>query len=216
MTKKDTNQENSPKAFKISGLGENIESNPQKSWEKNSCSLSAGRQGVVMPRVLLLIPFLFGVLFTAGNPLAASSGSDHDLDHIAQKADWICEVEILSKEAVMLANGTIETRFVVSTLTPMKGTMSRTEEIRIPGGEVAGRGMMLPGMPEFEVGERHILFLTEKNDKQWRMPVDFSKGTARVSMKASGEQVVIQGGHEGTVQVQSYNEYVQRVFQAIG
>ncbi len=94
--------------------------------------------------------------------------------------------------------------------------MSRTEEIRIPGGEVAGRGMMLPGMPEFEVGERHILFLTEKNDKQWRMPVDFSKGTARVSMKASGEQVVIQGGHEGALQVQSYNEYVQRVFQAIG
>ena len=169
-----------------------------------------------MPRVLLLIPFLFGVLFTAGNPLAASSGSDHDLSHIAENADWVCEVEILSKEAVMLADGALETRLVVSTLTPMKGTMGMTEEIRIPGGEVAGRGMMLPGMPEFEVGERHILFLTEKNEKQWRMPVDFSKGTARVSMKASGEQVVIQGDHEGAVQVQSYNEYVQRVFQAIG
>lgn len=168
-----------------------------------------------MPRIPFIVPIFCGVLCIVANPLVASSSSASDLSEIAQKSDWVCEIEVLSKESLMMSDGSIETRLLVSTVTPMKGVIGMTEEIRIPGGEVAGRGMILPGMPEFSVGERHILFLTEKNEKEWRMPVDFSKGAARVSMKANGERVVIQGSHGGSAQVHSYNEYVQRVFQAI-
>ena len=205
----------SRKPFTVNYLCEN-KGIPGKENCKNPSTLTeAVRKGVVMPRALSLLTLVLGVVFGSGNLLTASSGDNLDIASMTQKAEWVSEIEVLSKECVMLPDGSIETRLLVSNLTPMKGTMGSTEEIRIPGGEVAGRGMTLPGMPNFEVNERYIVFLTQKNEKQWRLPVDFSKGASRVTIKASGERVVLQGDHEGQVQVQRYDTYVKRINQAI-
>ena len=208
-------EEKRPKSFKLSGLHKKSVNSTKETCKKNSTPSGAVRKGVVMPRALSLLTLALGVVFGSGNLLTASSGDSLDIEMMTQKAEWVSEIEVLSKESVMLPDGSIETRLLVSNLTPMKGTMGSTEVIRIPGGEVAGRGMTLPGMPDFEVNEQYIVFLTQKNEKQWRFPVDFNKGASRVTIKSSGERVVLQGDHEGQVQVQRYDAYVNRINQAI-
>ena len=142
------------------------------------------------------IPFaalLLGAAAASWSPLLASSTLEVlALDRLVAYADRICEVEVLEKRCVMREDGSIETRYLVSTLIPLKGAQSSIQEIRMPGGEVADRGMILPGMPEFQVGERHILFLSsESPETGWRMPIGMESGCFRVDLAKEDQGRVV-------------------------
>jgi len=165
------------------------------------------------------IPFaalLLGAAAASWSPLQASSTLEAlALDRLVANADRICEVEFLEKRCVMREDGSIETRYLVSTLIPLKGIQSSIQEIRMPGGEVADRGMILPGMPEFQVGERHILFLSSVSPETgWRMPIGMESGCFRVDLAKDQGRVVIrpslqQDRREGTPR--SYDRFLALV-----
>ncbi|MDP7061776.1 MAG: hypothetical protein QF489_02430 [Planctomycetota bacterium] len=141
-----------------------------------------------------------------------------ELSDLVAGAERICEVEVLSAESAMLADGSIETRYSFSTLTPIKGTMTSIQEIRMPGGEVAGRGFVLPGMPDLRVGDRSILFLSQASqENQWRMPVGLESGAVKVlPSTVAGEAQVIRRGHErGQVETQDYDRYIAEIFAEV-
>ena len=159
---------------------------------------------------------LLGAAAASWSPLLASSTLEVlALDRLVAHADRICEVEVLEKRCVMREDGSIETRYLVSTLIPLKGIQSSIQEIRMPGGEVADRGMILPGMPEFQVGERHILFLSSVSPETgWRMPIGMESGCFRVDLAKGQGRVVIrpsllQDGREG--KPRSYDRFLALV-----
>lgn len=133
-------------------------------------------------------------------------------------AERICEVEILEATPVMLPDGTIETRYSFSTVTPIKGTMASIQEVRIPGGQVAGKGLLLPGMPDLQIGDRNILFLSEpSNQKQWRMPVGMEAGAMKVqpSTVAGAARVLRKTCEEGHVEAEDYDALLAEIFAEV-
>lgn len=113
---------------------------------------------------------------------AASTATEPaDLAGLVAAAERICEVQILETRYARLADGVIETRYLVSTLSPLKGAAAAIEEIRMPGGEVAGRGLLLPGLPRMHTGQRAILFLSAPSTQRgWRMPIGLGAGAYEV------------------------------------
>jgi len=141
-----------------------------------------------------------------------------ELSDLVAGAERICEVEVLSAESAMLADGSIETRYSFSTLIPIKGTMTSIQEIRMPGGEVAGRGLILPGMPDLRVGDRSILFLSQASQtNQWRMPVGLENGAVKVlpSTVVGASKVIRSGFEGGQVEVQDYDRFIAELFAEV-
>jgi len=141
-----------------------------------------------------------------------------ELSDLVASAERICEVEVLAAQSAMLADGSIETRYSFSTLIPIKGTMTSIQEIRMPGGEVAGRGLILPGMPELKVGDRSILFLSQESQaNQWRMPVGLENGAVQVlpSTVAGAARVVRRSLEGSQVEVQNYDQYIAEIFAEV-
>ena len=169
----------------------------------------------------LPIAILAALVLGAFTRVHASTTTADDLSHLCQNAEQICEVEVLAKETVRLDDGSVETRYTFASILPMKGSMGSTQVVRIPGGAVAGRGLAIPGMPSFEVGERHILFLSAEGQNQWRMPVGLDAGAFEVRPGRTANQARVMSGagccdHDGHQQhVQSYDQFVQRIFEEL-
>ncbi|MHC4823249.1 MAG: hypothetical protein ACYTEP_04435 [Planctomycetota bacterium] len=150
----------------------------------------------------------------------ASSVTDQapDLATLVAGAELVCEVQILDATSALLADGSIETRYSFSTLTPIKGTMASIQEVRIPGGEVAGQGLVLPGMPDLQVGDRSILFLSEPTQtKQWRMPVGMEAGAMKVQPAVGSVAAKVQrrGAESGHVEVEDYDVLLAEIFAEV-
>lgn len=134
------------------------------------------------------VPLLAGLVAALLSPLpasrlgAASTATEPaDLAALVAAADRICEVQVLEVGAARLAGGAIETRYLVSTLSPLKGAAAAIEELRMPGGEVAGRGLLIPGLPRLRAGQRSILFLSQASPAHgWRLPVGLGAGAYEV------------------------------------
>ena len=147
---------------------------------------------------------------------AASVGTENSLPQLVGQADLIAEFELVDAHPEMLADGTIQTAYTFSTLTPMKGRPASILEIRMPGGEIAGRGLYLPGMPEIQIGDRHILFLSELGEeKPWRLPVGLAAGAWKVVGGGEAAQVVSQAEQEVGIDVRSYNDFVTAVLEEV-
>lgn len=134
-------------------------------------------------------------------PLGASSTATApaDLAALVAAAERIGEVQILETRSALRPDGAIETRYLVSTLSPLKGGMAAIEEIVMPGGEVAGRGLLLPGLPRLRSGQRAILFLSAAAaGSGWRVPIGLGAGAYEVVPDpAGGAARVIGMGGEG-------------------
>lgn len=115
-------------------------------------------------------------LFAASTAVEAA-----DLPGLVARADWIGDFQVLESQAAMLPDGRIETRYTLATLAPLKGAQAAIQEVRMPGGEVAGRGLVLPGLPQWRVGQRLILFLSAPTTGPgWRLPVGLGAGAFEV------------------------------------
>lgn len=122
-------------------------------------------------------------------PLEAASTATEaaDLAGLVAAAERICEVQVLETRSARLPDGAIETRITVATLAPLKGAAAAIDEIRMPGGEVAGRGLLLPGMPRLRAGQQAILFLSAPSESRgWRVPVGLGAGAYQVVPDAAG------------------------------
>ena len=149
---------------------------------------------------------------------AASSAPEVDLQELVSQADWIAEVQVLDARSELLSDGKIQTVFTFSGLTPMKGQVASIQEISLPGGECAGRGLFLPGMPRLAVGDRHILFLTKQSEQQnWRLPVGLGSGSFRVhaDSRGVGQSVVHDVVGEEEEHSRDYGEFLTRILDEV-
>jgi len=165
----------------------------------------------------ILIGALSGLSLSSAGASSVTATAP-DLATLVSNAERICEIEVLDATSALLDDGSIETRYSFSTLVPIKGTMASIQEVRIPGGEVAGKGLVLPGMPDLKVGDRSILFLSEPSqNKQWRMPVGLQAGSMPIqAASVSGAAKVIRrGGEEGFVQVDDYDVLLAEIFAEV-
>jgi len=118
---------------------------------------------------------------------ASTAAEAADLPGLVAGAEWIGEFQVLDSQAALLPDGRIETRYVLATIAPLKGAQSAIQEVRLPGGEVAGRGLLLPGLPQLGAGRRFILFLTAPAGAHgWRMPVGLGAGAFEVLAESVG------------------------------
>jgi hypothetical protein len=155
------------------------------------------------------------------NYLSASSSCGDEVvgfESLVAGSDRIVEAKILDKRSKLNADGTIETVYTLSTITPIKGENGNIQEITIPGGEVAGQGQIIPGMPELNVGDRNILFLTAKSqEKQWRMPVGLKAGAMKVQSESNSSQMKVLRAniHSDHVHAESYTGVINEIFAEV-
>jgi len=156
------------------------------------------------------------------NLLTASSSSGEEVtgfDTLVAGSELIVEAEILDKRTRLNSDGTIETIYTLSTITPIKGENANIQEITIPGGEVAGQGLIIPGMPELNIGDRNILFLSAASQRNnWRMPVGLKSGALKVQLKSpntSTMKVLRANIHSDKVQVESYEGTINEIFAEV-
>lgn len=174
-----------------------------------------------MRRPPTILAVLACLLLGALARLQASTSVEQDLAGLCDSADWIADFEILDKECVDRGDGRIETRYTLATRLPMKGAMSSVQEVRMPGGAVGARGVVVPGLPRFEVGDRAVLFLSAAGPDQWRVPVGLHAGAFQVHVGARGEAQVVPAAsrcsetgcdHAGPAsRPQSYDDFIQRI-----
>ena len=156
-----------------------------------------------------------------GLPAGASTMTEEgmELPELVAHAERICEVQVLEATPAMLPDGSIETRYSFATVTPIKGSMAAIQEVVIPGGVVAGRGLILPGMPDLKVGDRSILFLSQaSDDKQWRVPVGLEAGTFQVQPGSIAGRATVSRRHHGEhgeMEVQDYDSFLTAIFAEV-
>jgi len=139
---------------------------------------------------------------------------ENELEALVANAELVGDFEVIDKRYEELADGIIQTVFTFATITPIKGSLASIQEIRIPGGEVAGRGLFIPGMPRLEVGDRHILFLSSKDEyKNWRVPVGLGSGAFRVLRDARGRRTVARAKADNgdPYELQDHGDFVAKV-----
>jgi hypothetical protein len=175
-----------------------------------------------MLKLALSVFLISAALSGIPNYLTASSSSGEEItgfDTLVAGAERIVEAKILDKRTKLNADGTIETTYTLSTITPIKGENANIQEITIPGGEVAGQGLIIPGMPELQIGDRNILFLSAASPQNnWRMPVGLKSGALKVqadSPNTSTMKVLRANIHSDRVQIESYEGTINEIFTEV-
>ncbi len=167
---------------------------------------------------LLLAAALFlGAASLPDGLQAASVSAPPSLTDLVADAQIVAEFEVLDHHSEMLPDGSIQTRYTFSTVTPMKGRVASIQEVTLPGGVVADRGLYVPGVPILRDGERHILFLTQQSEtKPWRMPVRLLDGDYRVLPgNGSSRRVASAALEGGVVRERDYRSFVAAILEEV-
>ena len=103
--------------------------------------------------------------FLAGLPFAgsavASLARTLSLAEITKSAEIIADVTVQNVQSYWAAPAgvkAIRTRVSFLVLQSIKGDPGRTFALDFLGGEIDGRGLRVPDLPQFSLGERYILF----------------------------------------------------------
>lgn len=86
------------------------------------------------------------------------------LDELTAKADSILVGEVTDIACYQEGKGNIYTLVIVSVEQAVKGEPGREVVIRLPGGEVNGFRLWVEDTPNFQLGERTVVFLEEAGD----------------------------------------------------
>lgn len=139
------------------------------------------------------IPFLlvfatasaFGATFVVP-PDAAMVGRSHA----------VVTADVLNTYSRIASDGSIETITTVAIAETIKGAFAEgsTLEIVEPGGHVGDLARVIPGVPQFQKGERVLLFL-----RQWHgrwSATDFVLGAFKFATDTNGEQLLLRDQEE--------------------
>lgn len=127
----------------------------------------------------LLLPLLLG--------LPASSATVERLDHAALtgRAGRILWGDCVATRAEWNAERTrIFTTVRFARREVLKGEDEAVVEVKLPGGELDGRALVIHGMPRFEPGQEVVLFLTERHPRSGvSLPVGLGQGVFEVDRR---------------------------------
>lgn len=147
-------------------------------------------------RMIFLLASVLGCVaaLVRTSPFAVDAGTavELDLEGLVGSSDLIVEGRIAELHSVEMPTGRIETELHVEVDRHFWGAESQTRVVRVPGGVLPdGRGLILPGMPQFVAGEDVILFLSAEGASGVRMPVGLAQGKLRVLTDLSGARVLM-------------------------
>lgn len=132
---------------------------------------------------------LVALLLTAH--VAATSFVPVSFTELVTRADviFVGDVTDVRPFALESSAGTvIMTRVSFSVADPLFGTSSLVEVFDFLGGQIGDAGMRVAEMPQFTVGERHVVFA--RREQSINPIVGFSQGLLRVTRDGSGVERV--------------------------
>lgn len=146
-------------------------------------------------RRILLLASAFGCVLAlvrlAPWTVDAGTAVELDLDGLVLASDLVLEGRIASITCVETPTGRIETELRLDVDRHFWGAESDQRIVRLPGGVLPdGRGLILPGMPQFKSGEDLILFLSAAGSTGVRMPVGLAQGKLSVLTDLAGQRVL--------------------------
>jgi hypothetical protein len=142
---------------------------------------------------------LFCLLAVSANTFAAMA-LPLGLDRLHQDAKLIFLGECMSNTVEMDAqSGRVVTLTTFEVLETYKGRPGRSHTIKQIGGNLpqADLSVRVPGVPQFEVGKRYVVFLPPASRLGFSSPVGLSQGMFTVKSNAKGEQMVGNGRDVG-------------------
>ena len=89
------------------------------------------------------------------------------LDDLAARADFIVIGEITHITCHEEGKGNIYTLITLSVEQTVKGKSEGEMVIRVAGGELDGTNLVVEDAPSFQIGERAVLFLEEREDNNF-------------------------------------------------
>lgn len=142
-------------------------------------------------------------------------------------AEHVFEGKVIAAQGYKDANGMICTRVSVQVSQYLKGSGGAVYEFSIPGGSFGGGGVLIPGLPEFRVGEETIVMLSMLSRSGTRVPIGFGQGKYRISRDAKtgakrvqremlGEASLLQAStgqivHEASPPERDYQDFVTEI-----
>lgn len=113
--------------------------------------------------------FLLALIPVVIRPASATTVVPPTFTDLVSQAQSIVDAEVTAKRCELAAaeNGNVIYTYVtLKVLKQIKGSDQDTIELRLLGGIVGNEGMKVEGVPEFEVGDRDVLFI-ENNGTQY-------------------------------------------------
>lgn len=143
-------------------------------------------------KILRTLCALAAIMFFPPTSALALTVLPMDLKGLTERAELIfvgTAIDIRSAK-----RDTIYTYVTFSDLRIVKGTsLESTIDVRLTGGTVAGESLEVPGMPQFVVGERDLIFLA--GNFQYICPiVGWGQGRFKIKRsETSGQEAVFDG-----------------------
>lgn len=122
-------------------------------------------------------------------PLEAGTVQRMDWAELTQSCEQALEGRVIAVHSRPTARGSIETQVRMQVSRRHYGGSGVEQIFRIPGGVLAdGRGLLVPGMPRFLVGQELLLFLSAESTAGWRVPVGLAQGRWLIQRDAQGKK----------------------------
>ena len=156
---------------------------------------------------------LFCALALSGSALAATV-LPLGLERLHADAKHIFLGECLTNTVQLdQQSGKVVTYTVFEVLETYKGSLGRSQTIKQIGGNLpeAGINVKIPGVPQFEVGKRYVVFLPPASDLGFSSPVGLSQGMFTLKTDARGTQTVSNGRDVGELMENIPNKMPSRV-----
>ena len=134
-----------------------------------------------MKRLSIFFLGLF-LLLTGVHTSPAITAITRSFDELVTRADTVFKGEVTTKNSQWIGEGA--TQHIVTFITckveeTYKGTPASTQTLRFLGGTVGNDTMEVPDMPQFEVGQKAVLFVVN-NGKQFCPLVGVAQGRFHV------------------------------------
>lgn len=118
-------------------------------------------------------------------PVHAGTAVELDVAGLVGAADLAFEGRVHAVLGASEHAGRIDTEYLLTVERTFWGEDLPTRTIRLPGGELAGRGMVVPGLPGLALGEHVVLMLSPELPGGARVPVGLAQGKYRVVTEPS-------------------------------
>ena len=127
-------------------------------------------------------------------PVRAGTAVELDVAGLVGAADLAFEARVHAVLGARDHAGRIDTEYLLAVERTFWGEDLPTRTIRLPGGELDGRGMVVPGLPGLAPGEHVVLMLSAELPGGARVPVGLAQGKYRVvADPATGRKLALRG-----------------------
>jgi hypothetical protein len=144
--------------------------------------------------LVLLLSLPLALAWRGDRPSSVEAGTVQrmELEDLVGQCDQALEGRVQHIRVLEPGRKRIETEITLSVSKCYWGLSGREFILRIPGGVLPdGRGLILPGMPQFQEGEELLLFLSAESRSGTRVPVGLAQGRFRIERRSSGAKLLV-------------------------